>query len=1225
VSARSDGLLSTATFDNVTLTGSPVLQGRTIGFVNVQGTDDFASGVYTVSGSGAQIGGTGDECHFVAAPVIGDFILTARVLSQSGGAPNAQAGVMVRELPDFRARSIYAGLVANAGSELITRNTTATGAYGDGVDFTLPAGTLTFNIGDTTRNIPLVINNDSIPEPDEQITVLLRNASGAQLGTQTTFTYTIIDDDTPPVLPSVGFASTAVSALENSGTASVLVSLSAPSTSSVTVDYSVTAGTATAGADFTTSAGTLTFAPGELVKSIAVPLIDDSIVEPSETVLLTISNPSGAVLSTQNTATLTILDDDTPTVSIAATTPSVPEAGPGTGVFTFTRLGSLSGALTVNFTRSGTATSGTDYTAIATPGSVTIPNGQASATLNVTPIQDTLNEGTETVIITLASGSYTIGSANTATVNILDDDRSTVNITATIANASETAGHPGQFTITRTAPTTASLTVNLSISGTATNGTDYTTIATTATIAAGQTSVLVNVSPIDDAITEGPESVILTLNSGSYNVGTNNFASVIIADNDSPPTLFISSPTAQGPLIASGNGLIVGCTVSDDGAPQPVTLAWSQVSGPGTATFAAPTAAISPVTFSANGVYVLKVTATDGQFTVSDQVTVIVGSSAPPADWIAQDMSPIVSLRGQSQLLGTTYTLIGTGTGYTSTADAAHVMVKQITGDGTVIARLSSISGATAPLAGVTIRDTLFRGATRAVLGYVPGTGLQYRTRTTINTADTVTTQAGVTLPIWLKLDRNSTTNAITASYAADAGGAPGTWNVISAPVISMDSNAEYGLTATSNLSTATTAATFDNVSLSPSPAGPTLLTEDIGSSNALAGSYAYNTGTYTISASGSLDGSGYFAAQQYYGDIMVTAKLTSASSGSPNAHAGIMIRESMDSGGYAFIGRNPTSSFSGYIWRTLASGSTGGIPTFTGTVRWIRLIRQGNSMAAYHAPDNAGAPGTWVQIGQPQTIIMTTPVLAGLAVDNAGLGTLNTATFTNFSVVPLNKAPIIDAGNFASSVTGPVPLAGSVSDDNFPAPPAVTTQWSAISGPGTATFGNAAATSTTASFSIDGTYTLRLRASDGSVETFDDVTLTAYATPFTQWQSMYFAGGSSNPDAAPMADPDQDGIVNLLEYAYGTSPVAYNLAPLTFDTETVGGNRYLRLTMPKNPNATDLLYQVEAANSVASPASWSASGLIIETNTSTTLRVRDNVPMSGTGSRFMHVLINKP
>lgn len=132
VSARFDSatILTTATIDNVSLTGSPVLQGRTVGFVDAQGTDSLAGGTYTISAAGAQIGGTEDECHFVAAPVSGDFTLVARVLTQSGGNAAAQAGVMVRESANYRTRNVYLGSVANAGVEFIYRTTGVTTAYG---------------------------------------------------------------------------------------------------------------------------------------------------------------------------------------------------------------------------------------------------------------------------------------------------------------------------------------------------------------------------------------------------------------------------------------------------------------------------------------------------------------------------------------------------------------------------------------------------------------------------------------------------------------------------------------------------------------------------------------------------------------------------------------------------------------------------------------------------------------------------------------------------------------------------------------------------------------------------------------------------------------------------------------------------------------------------------------------------------------------------------------
>src|SRR2546428_11181915 len=120
-----------------------------------------------------------------------------------------------------------------------------------------------------------------------------------------------------------------------------------------------------------------------------------------------------------------------------------------------------------------------------------------------------------------------------------------------------------------------------------------------------------------------------------------------------------------------------------------------------------------------------------------------------------------------------------------------------------------------------------------------------------------------------------------------------------------------------------------------------------------------------------------------------------------------------------------------------------------------MRLVGEGNTVTAYHAPDVSGSPGVWIQLGQPQTVIMTTPVLVGLAVDNNGGGSvLNTATFNNFSVVPLNKAPIVSTGTVAANSVSPIPLSGTVSDDNFPAPPSLTTQWSKLRGPGTVTFG---------------------------------------------------------------------------------------------------------------------------------------------------------------------------
>ncbi len=1231
VSARSDGLLSTATFDSVTISTVPslALQGRSVGFLNAQGSDSVSGDVFTVTGSGSAIGGTEDECHFLAMPASGDFTLTARVLSQSGTNTNAQAGVMIRESGNYRARSTYIGCAATASSEFIYRTSTVTNALGDGIDHTLTNGLLTFNAGDSVKNIDFSVINDTLTEPNENIVITLKNPNNAALGTITQFTYTIVNNDTPPVLPYAGFAAAASSASESAGTATIWVSLSAPATGPVSVDYAATGGTAVNGTDFTLAAGTLNFAAGDTALPIPIAIIANTIVQANRTVVLTLTNPVNGLLASQDTHTFTIVDDDLPVVSIVANQPNAAEGG-ASGQFTVTRTGPTTAPLTVNFAVSGTATSATDYAAIGTI--VNIPAGQDSAVINVNPVQDVVNEGVETVIVTLsANANYTVGSPGNATVSIADDDRPVVNITANQPNAAE-GGATGQFTITRSGATGIAITVNLAISGTATNTTDYTTLPGTVSFAANQTVATLNVVPVNDTLTEGPETVLISLNTGSYDIGANSAATVTITDNDVPPTIYISSPSAQGALIASGNGLIVAVTATDDGLPSPLTYAWTQASGPGAATFESPAAATSAVTFGADGVYVLKVSVSDGQFTVSDQVTVIVGAAIAPSDWITHDLTPSLTQRGQSWLFNGTYTLTGMGAGYTGTTDGAHVMVRPASGNSTIVARLTSVTGpASAPLAGVTIRDSEFRGSRRAVLGYVPGTGLQFRTRTTSSAADSVTTLAGVTLPVWLKLDRDATTNNITASYAADASGSPGAWTQIGATTaITMDTIANIGITATGTSTANAATAVFDNVTPTPAvSAGGALLAEDGGTSNPTAGTDSFNsgTGTWTISASGSLDSGGHFVGQEYFGDFVLTAKLASATSGALNALSGIMIRESMDSGGYVFLGRIPTSSFSGYIWRNYAGGNGGGVPSFTQTTRWMRLVREGNNVTAYHAPDSGGSPGVWIQIGQPQTVIMSTAVLAGLAVDNSGGGSvLNTATFSSLSIVPLNKAPIVSTGTIAANSLSPVTLAGSVTDDNFPAPPSLTTSWSRVSGPGSVTFGNASLPATTATVGAIGTYVLRLRANDSSAETFRDIAFNGFLKPYDIWAWQQFGANWTNPAFADdQTDSDHDGWSNLAEYALGTNPNLANASPLTTDVEQIASAKYLRMTVAKNPNATEIQYIVEATGTLTDPPTWSSAGLVTESNTAAQLIVRDSQPIAPGTSRYMRLRIVKP
>jgi hypothetical protein len=116
------------------------------------------------------------------------------------------------------------------------------------------------------------------------------------------------------------------------------------------------------------------------------------------------------------------------------------------------------------------------------------------------------------------------------------------------------------------------------------------------------------------------------------------------------------------------------------------------------------------------------------------------------------------------------------------------------------------------------------------------------------------------------------------------------------------------------------------------------------------------------------------------------------------------------------------------------------------------------------------------------------------------------------------NVAPLVDAGpDQTITLPAAASLDGTVIDDGLPQPPgAVLTSWSKVSGPGEVTFGDVAATDTSASFSTAGTYVLRLAADDGALSAADDVTVVVHMP----------AGGATNQ--APLVDAGPDQTITL-------------------------------------------------------------------------------------------------
>lgn len=263
---------------------------------------------------------------------------------------------------------------------------------------------------------------------------------------------------------------------------------------------------------------------------------------------VSIGQGSGTVRIKRGTSTFTNTVPFTITGALPIVTVSVPDpnasetlatqtADPGTFRITRSIVTSSPLAVTVAISGGSTATAGSDYQAISLPLQ-TIPANAAFLDIPVNVIDDSIVESSETVTFSVSSpgagaGAYAVGSPAFGTVTITDNDGTPiVTLSATDPNASEAGLDKGTFTITRGGSTTSPLTVNLLVSGTATPNTDYQTIASTKQIPAGSATTTIDVIPFDDSAQEGNETVILTLQAGTYTIGSPSSDTVTIADDD---------------------------------------------------------------------------------------------------------------------------------------------------------------------------------------------------------------------------------------------------------------------------------------------------------------------------------------------------------------------------------------------------------------------------------------------------------------------------------------------------------------------------------------------------------------------------------------------------------------------------------------------------------------------------------------------------------------------
>jgi len=292
-------------------------------------------------------------------------------------------------------------------------------------DFTGASGVIQFGINETAKVVTVDAIGDTEIENDEQFTVTLLNQPEGTFISNPSAVGTIRNDDLPP---TIAISPTNISKNEgNSGTTAYqfTVSLNEASEQVITVQYLTNDGTAKLeNNDYLATNGTLTFNPGQpLSQTVTVLVNGDTALESNEQFTVSIVNPTNAILGS-NTATGTIVNDDTPP-TLAINDVSVSE-GAGTASFTVTRSGDSSGVTTVTYsTANGSgktaAKSGSDYIAQSNK-LITFNSGETTKNISISLINDTISEPNEQFFVNLSNAQNATIADSKGIGTILNDD-----------------------------------------------------------------------------------------------------------------------------------------------------------------------------------------------------------------------------------------------------------------------------------------------------------------------------------------------------------------------------------------------------------------------------------------------------------------------------------------------------------------------------------------------------------------------------------------------------------------------------------------------------------------------------------------------------------------------------------------------------------------------------------------------------------------------------------
>ena len=624
--ASGTSVTVTAAFSNTNTYAADQTVTVTVGGTGTatSGTDYAAVSSFDVTVTKGQTSGTatftltptqdtlveGNETIGVAGTATGLTVNGATLtLTDDDGAPAVNLSLNPSSVGEGASGTTVTVTAAFSNSSTYAADTTVSVSVGgsgtatSGTDYAAVTGfdvTITKGKTSGTATFTLTPTQDTLVEGNETIGV-----AGSATGlTVNAATLTLTDDDSAP---AVNLSLNPSSVSEGASATSVTVTAAFSNTNTYTADKTVTvavggSGTATSGTDYAAVTDfdvTITKGKTSGTATFTLTPTQDTLVEGNET----IGVAGSATGLTVNAATLTLTDDDAaPAVNLSLNPSSVGEGASGTQVtvtaaFSNTNTYTADKTVTVSVGGSGTATSGTDYAAV-TNFDVTITKGQTSgtATFTLTPTQDTLVEGNETVGV---AGSATGLTVNGATLTLTDDDGApAVNLSLSPSSVGEGASGTqvtvtAAFSNTNTYTADKKVTVAVGGSGTATSGTDYAAVSNfDVTITKGKTSgtATFTLTPTQDTLIEGNETIGVA---GSVTGLTVNGATLTLTDDDAAPAVNLSlNPSSVGEG-ASGTQVTVTAAFSNTNTyavDKTVTVA---VGGSGTATSGTDYAAVT--------------------------------------------------------------------------------------------------------------------------------------------------------------------------------------------------------------------------------------------------------------------------------------------------------------------------------------------------------------------------------------------------------------------------------------------------------------------------------------------------------------------------------------------------------------------------------------------------------------------------------------------------------